>query len=62
MKSVTQKFDTTVGQMTEMSQWPKCLSKEMTEMSQRKKRDSDAYVASHIFHYIVIFELITRIV
>ena len=29
--------NTTVRQMTEMFQWPKCLSKKMTEMHQRKK-------------------------
>jgi len=27
---------TEMRQMTEMSQWPKCLSKKMTEMSQQK--------------------------
>jgi len=50
MNSVTARFDTTVRQMTEMSQWPKCLSKndwnvsltkmsqqKITEISQRKK-------------------------
>ena len=29
-------FDTTVRQMTEISQWPKCLSKKMTKMCKRK--------------------------
>jgi len=36
--TVTSNLDTTLRQMTEMSQWPKGLSKNMTEMSQRKKQ------------------------
>jgi len=36
MNTVSASFDTTVRQMTEMPQWPKCLSKKMTEISQRK--------------------------
>jgi len=37
MKTAAVSLNTTVRQMTEMSQWPKCLSKKMTEMTQRKK-------------------------
>ena len=35
MKTVAASFDTTVRQMTEMSQWPKMSQKKLTEMSQR---------------------------
>jgi len=33
MNTVTASFDTTVREMTEMFQWPKCLSKKMTNVS-----------------------------
>jgi len=36
MNTVMASFDTTVRQMTEISQWPKCLSKKMTKMCKRK--------------------------
>jgi len=35
MNTVMAGFDATVRQMTEMSQWWKCLSKKMTEITQR---------------------------
>jgi len=39
MNIVTASFDTTVRQMTEISQWPKCLSKKWPKyLSQRKKQ------------------------
>jgi len=36
MNTVVASFDTPVRQMTKMSQWPKCLSKKITEVSQQK--------------------------
>jgi len=39
MNTVTESFNTTVRQMTEMFQWPKYLSKKMNEMSQRNKAE-----------------------
>jgi len=43
MNTVTATFNTTVRQMTELFHWPKCLSKKMTEMSQRKKKQVQGY-------------------
>jgi len=36
MNTARASFNTNVRQMTEMLQWPKFLSKKMTETSQRK--------------------------
>jgi len=36
MSTVAASFNTIVRQMTEMSHWPNCLSKKLTEMSKRK--------------------------
>jgi len=38
MSTVKTRFNAPVRQMTEMSQWPKSLSKKFTEMSKRKKQ------------------------
>ena len=40
MKTAAVSFNAAVRQMTAMFQWPKCRSKKMTEMSQRKKTQS----------------------
>jgi len=40
MNTVAASFNTALRQMTEMSQWQKCLIKKITEMSQRKKNNS----------------------
>jgi len=40
MNTVTASFKTAVIKITEMSQWPKFLSKKVTEMSQRKKQQT----------------------
>jgi len=37
INTVTASINTTVRHVTEIFQWPKCLSKKMTEMPQRKK-------------------------
>jgi len=37
MNNVTASFNKTVRQITEMFQWPKCISKKMTKIPQRKK-------------------------
>jgi len=38
MNGVTASCNATVAQMTEMFQWPKCLSEKMTDMSSEKKQ------------------------
>jgi len=37
MNTVTANFNTTVRQMTELSQWPKCLCKKVRNVSAKKK-------------------------
>jgi len=46
MNTATVHFTTAVRQMTEMFQWPKCLSKRMTDMYQRKKTELHIWSAT----------------
>jgi len=58
MNTVTVSFNTTVRQMTEMSQWPKCLSNKWTKcLSEKHRSASNSRDASRWFGHSHVFSM-----